>query len=258
MQRCAAFASSTVPAPTSTSFPTDLASCAMTLIAPGTVIVTSTMGMPPAQTASAACIACCEDAARTTGTIPIPPIFLRTSSLVRPRFPPPTAAPARSENRRSAGMRKSRRRPHDRRSPGSRDTLPHRRTHRCSRSPPSHSRSPVFAFRNVVATTWKENSFTTAAKFEPRQSRWARTILFLGSAAFRFRRFWSRNEIPGSGSICETDNPRRKTLKLESFVILRVLGGSRVLLLDGENEPQPNSYISPTLNPKRGWVLRLL
>jgi hypothetical protein len=33
-------------------------------------------------------------------------------------------------------------------------------------------------------------------------------------------------------------------LKLESFVILRVLGGSRVLLLDGENEPLPPSLIS--------------
>ena len=53
--------------------------------------------------------------------------------------------------------------------------------------------------------------------------------------------------VRGSRSICESDNhkghggPRKKTLKPESFVILRVLGGSRVLLLDGENEPLPRS-----------------
>ncbi len=80
-QRCAASASSTVPAPTSTSPPMVFASCAITSTAPGTVMVNSTTGMPPAQTASAACIACLPDDARTTGTMPISRIFFRTCSF---------------------------------------------------------------------------------------------------------------------------------------------------------------------------------
>src|SRR5262249_9085572 len=58
------------------------ASSAMSSIAPGTVMVISTMGMPPAQTASLACMASADDEARTTGTIPISRMRLRTCSLV--------------------------------------------------------------------------------------------------------------------------------------------------------------------------------
>src|SRR5712691_5202338 len=53
----------------------------MTSMAPGTVIVISTMGMPPSQTASAAMRASRGDDARTTGTIPISVIRSRTSCL---------------------------------------------------------------------------------------------------------------------------------------------------------------------------------
>src|SRR5712691_869985 len=51
----------------------------MTSRAPGTVMVISTMGIPPCQTASAANLASCGEAARTTGTIPISSIRARTS-----------------------------------------------------------------------------------------------------------------------------------------------------------------------------------
>src|SRR5580692_11403626 len=54
----------------------------MTVMASGTVIVISTMGMPPAQIASTALAASSTAAARTTGTIPISPILRITSSMV--------------------------------------------------------------------------------------------------------------------------------------------------------------------------------
>ena len=82
MQRRAASASSTVPAPITTSAPKLLTRSLMTSIAPGTVIVTSTIGMPPAQTASAACLAWVAEEARTIGTIPMSRIRLRISSCV--------------------------------------------------------------------------------------------------------------------------------------------------------------------------------
>src|SRR5579872_1663323 len=51
-------------------------------MAPGTVIVTSTIVIPPAATASAAAMAFFADPARTTGTIPTSIIRLRTCSRV--------------------------------------------------------------------------------------------------------------------------------------------------------------------------------
>src|SRR5713101_2144932 len=54
----------------------------MTSRAPGTVMVISTMGIPPCQTASAANLASCGEAARTTGTIPISSMRARTSCFL--------------------------------------------------------------------------------------------------------------------------------------------------------------------------------
>src|ERR1035441_6113833 len=54
----------------------------MTSTAPGTVMVTSTMGMPPSQTASAANRASSAEYRRTAGIMPISSIRARTSSLV--------------------------------------------------------------------------------------------------------------------------------------------------------------------------------
>src|SRR5260370_34241518 len=51
----------------------------MTSRAQGRVMVISTIGIPPCQTASAANLASCGEAARTTGTIPISSIRARTS-----------------------------------------------------------------------------------------------------------------------------------------------------------------------------------
>ncbi|MGA8617776.1 MAG: hypothetical protein WB660_04565 [Candidatus Sulfotelmatobacter sp.] len=51
-----------------------LASSEITSSAPGTVMVISTIGIPPWQTASAAKRASWEEEARITGTIPIPSI----------------------------------------------------------------------------------------------------------------------------------------------------------------------------------------
>src|ERR1700678_2762935 len=79
MQRSAVPASSTVPAPISTSEPMLLARWEITSTAPGTVMVISTIGIPPARTASAASIACFADDARTTGTMPISVIRSLTS-----------------------------------------------------------------------------------------------------------------------------------------------------------------------------------
>ncbi len=82
MQRCAVSASRTVPAPISTCEELLRDSCAITSIAPGTVIVISTMGIPPAQTPSTARRASRAEDARTTGTTPISIICLRVSSRV--------------------------------------------------------------------------------------------------------------------------------------------------------------------------------
>src|ERR1700674_3258576 len=79
--RRAASALSTVPAPTRTSEALFFASSRMTSRAPGTVMVISTMGMPPRRTASAAIRASPGDDARTTGTIPISMIRSRTFCL---------------------------------------------------------------------------------------------------------------------------------------------------------------------------------
>ena len=70
MQRRAASASSTVPAPTTARSPSRSTSERMTAVASGTVIVISKIEMPPAITASAARIASSGDGARTTGTMP--------------------------------------------------------------------------------------------------------------------------------------------------------------------------------------------
>jgi hypothetical protein len=51
-------------------------------MAPGTIMVSSIIGMPPAQTARAASIACSGEEARTTGTIPISMMRRATSDLV--------------------------------------------------------------------------------------------------------------------------------------------------------------------------------
>src|SRR5580704_8596375 len=79
--RRAASAFRTVPAPTSISEAAAFASSRITSTAPGTVIVISTMGMPPRQTASAAIRASLGDDARMTGTIPISMIRSRTLCL---------------------------------------------------------------------------------------------------------------------------------------------------------------------------------
>src|SRR6266403_5840030 len=80
-QRRAASVLRTVPAPMRTPEALFFASSRMTSTAPGTVIVISTMGIPPSQTASAAMRASLGDAARTTGTIPISMIRSRTCCL---------------------------------------------------------------------------------------------------------------------------------------------------------------------------------
>src|SRR5437667_4054599 len=80
-QRRAVSTSSTVPAPMSTSEALLLLSSRITSTAPGTVIVISTIGIPPWQTASDAINASREDDARTTGTTPISAIRSRTFCL---------------------------------------------------------------------------------------------------------------------------------------------------------------------------------
>src|SRR5205814_1050273 len=87
IHRWAVPASSTVPAPISTSSPRLLTNSLISSIAPGTVMVTSTIGIPPAHTASAACLACADDVALTIGTIPISTILLLISSRVIDLFP---------------------------------------------------------------------------------------------------------------------------------------------------------------------------
>src|SRR6266851_875406 len=79
--RRAASGLSTVPAPMRTSDAQFFTSSRMTSTAPGTVMVISTIGMPPWQTASAATHASPGDDARTTGTIPISMIRSRTFCL---------------------------------------------------------------------------------------------------------------------------------------------------------------------------------
>src|SRR5437899_203808 len=71
----------TVPAPVSTLSPYLRTTSRITLGAFGTVMVTSITGIPPAQMASTACRASSKLAALTTGTIPISPIFFKTSSM---------------------------------------------------------------------------------------------------------------------------------------------------------------------------------
>src|SRR6266496_4539236 len=87
IHRCAVPASSTVPAPISTSAPRLLTNSLISSIAPGTVMVTSTIGIPPTHTASAACLACADDVALTIGTIPTSTILLLISSRVIDLFP---------------------------------------------------------------------------------------------------------------------------------------------------------------------------
>src|SRR5437763_110830 len=71
MQARAPSASRTVPAPMSASSPRRRTRSAMTFTAPGTVIVISRMGMPPARIASTARIASSDERARTTGMMPM-------------------------------------------------------------------------------------------------------------------------------------------------------------------------------------------
>src|SRR5712691_2092103 len=82
MQARAVSASSTVPAPRTTSEPKRRATCSITPSAPGTVMVISSTGTPPSRTASTTFIAWSADCARTTGTSPTSAIFRRTSCLV--------------------------------------------------------------------------------------------------------------------------------------------------------------------------------
>src|SRR6266478_3682539 len=80
-QRRAVSTSSTVPAPISASETPLFLSSRITSIAPGTVMVISTMGIPPSHTAWAASSASAGDDARTTGTTPISKIRFRTPGL---------------------------------------------------------------------------------------------------------------------------------------------------------------------------------
>src|SRR5580658_4456702 len=89
-QFCAACAFNTVPAPIRTSEPQFFTSSRITSSAPGTVIVLSTIGLPPSQTASSARHASRAEPARTTGTIPISRMRSRTFCL--------SIAVTRSEN----------------------------------------------------------------------------------------------------------------------------------------------------------------
>src|SRR5438067_4803946 len=84
MQARAVSASRTVPAPRSTSDPNRRATCSMTPMAPGTVIVISRTGTPPSRIASTTLIASSADCARTTGTSPTSAILRSMSSLVMP------------------------------------------------------------------------------------------------------------------------------------------------------------------------------
>src|ERR1700689_455736 len=72
----------TVPAPTRTLSRYCCATSRITVTALGTVMVISTMGMPPAEIASTARVASSTDVARTTGMIPTSSILRITSSMV--------------------------------------------------------------------------------------------------------------------------------------------------------------------------------
>src|SRR5437016_955099 len=118
--RLAASALRTVPAPTRTSAGLLLASSRITSTAPGTVMVISTIGIPPSQTASDAMRASHADDARTTGTTPDPAL-----PKIRIRGPKQT----------------NRRRPRDRKSRGSLDSSPDRISLRKNKWHPNHSLS---------------------------------------------------------------------------------------------------------------------
>src|SRR5581483_8244287 len=72
----------TVPAPVKTRSPYSRTTCRMRAGASGTVMVISTMGIPPSQFASTARLASCALDARTTGMTPTSPILRITSSIV--------------------------------------------------------------------------------------------------------------------------------------------------------------------------------
>src|SRR5258708_2296550 len=82
MQARAVSASSTVPAPSRTSWPKRFETCSMTPSAPGTVIVISRTVTPPSRIASTTLIASSADGARTTRTRPISAIWARICCLV--------------------------------------------------------------------------------------------------------------------------------------------------------------------------------
>src|SRR4051812_13304136 len=83
MQSRAVSGSITVPAPISTSSSLYLReSSSISLMAPGTVIVTSMVVIPPATTASTADLACSSESARITGSTPQSTMRLITSSLL--------------------------------------------------------------------------------------------------------------------------------------------------------------------------------